>query len=370
MAESITRITVFVASPGDVTVERDIVKDTIDRINESELLGENAIVQLKRCETHAWPGFGEDAQSVINHQIGPYDVFVGIMWNRIGTRTGRAVSGTVEEFETAYTAWKEHKRPSLMFYFNRQPSDLATVPEIEQKVEVVKFKQRLQGLGALYWEYNGPDDFRRIAMTHLIAELKTHMPSRLVVTDSTTNNSEDFTNTMDWSRLTKIGAWTFDSTMNEIRGSGVYEFLLSRRDYGRKDFRIKAGLLFANYGRFQHAGMDSANAGIVLGWQDQGRSRRYYNLLFTGRRLLLEAVGFRGADDYRDFKHFDEGVEFIVEDGRQYEIAVSVSSIAVDVFIDNEIRYSVATPKDIEGRVGLRPWRSAITCTKFVAYES
>jgi hypothetical protein len=141
MTDLVNRITVFVATPGDVAKERDVVKEAIVQINQLALLGESTVVVLKRWETHAWPGFGEDAQSVINRQIGPYDVFVGIMWNRIGTPTGRAASGTVEEFERAYVAWKQHKRPALMFYFNRSPSDLSTENELEQKMEVLKFRK-------------------------------------------------------------------------------------------------------------------------------------------------------------------------------------------------------------------------------------
>ncbi len=182
--------------------------------------------------------------------------------------------------------------------------------------------------------------------------------------------SESFAEPDQWSRLLRIGSWTFDPTTKEIRGTGVYEFLLSTYTYGLRDYRIKARLSFGNYSTYQDAGMDTANAGIVLGWQEQGKGRRYYNLLFNGRRILLEAVGFTGADDYRDFKHFNEGVPFIIEDGRRYDIAISVTSLAIDVFVDNVLLYSVATPKDIEGRVGLRPWRSEITCSKFVVFES
>src|SRR5512132_2172722 len=37
----------------------------------------------------------------------------GIMWNRLGTPTGDAASGTVEEFDRAYRRWLTHKQPKL-----------------------------------------------------------------------------------------------------------------------------------------------------------------------------------------------------------------------------------------------------------------
>ncbi len=100
MPDTVRLIRVFVASPGDLADERSIVGEVIDHLNEAVLLGDNVKVELMRWETHAWPGFGDDAQSVINKQIRPYDVFVGIMWNRIGSPTGRAISGTVAGIRT------------------------------------------------------------------------------------------------------------------------------------------------------------------------------------------------------------------------------------------------------------------------------
>ena len=169
--DNVTRITVFVASPGDVPKERDAVKDIIDDINETGVLP-GIVLQLTRWETHAWPGFGEDAQAVINQQIGGYDIFVGIMWNRLGTPTKRSTSGTVEEFERAYALWKAHQRPSLLFYFNRQPFDFDTSEQVKQKLLVVEFRETLRKLGGLYWEYTTIESFTKDLRRHLIQEVK------------------------------------------------------------------------------------------------------------------------------------------------------------------------------------------------------
>jgi hypothetical protein len=56
-------------------------------------------LELVRWETHAYPSFGDDPQAVINEQIpDDFDLFLGLMWYRFGTPTGRAGSGTLEEF--------------------------------------------------------------------------------------------------------------------------------------------------------------------------------------------------------------------------------------------------------------------------------
>ena len=69
-------------------------------------------LELVRWETHVRPGIAADAQAVVNPQIGPYDLFIGILWNRFGTPTGRAESGTREEFDQAYARW-QHDPGSL-----------------------------------------------------------------------------------------------------------------------------------------------------------------------------------------------------------------------------------------------------------------
>ena len=49
-----------------------------------------------------------------------YDLFIGLMWRRLGTPTPRAISGTVEEFELAVKAHEQVGKPDIWFYF-RQP---------------------------------------------------------------------------------------------------------------------------------------------------------------------------------------------------------------------------------------------------------
>ena len=171
MPEMVSKVAIFVGSPGDVAEERKIVSQTVDDLNVSLASWRGIVLELKRWETHVWPGFGKDAQDVINERVGQYDIFVGIFWNRFGTPTGRSSSGTAEEFERAYNMWKTHKRPALMLYFRRSPVDLSSLEEIQQKQQLLEFKQSLQRLGALFREYSDLDEFRRLLLVHLTQEL-------------------------------------------------------------------------------------------------------------------------------------------------------------------------------------------------------
>lgn len=172
MPEQVTRLRVFVASPSDVADERDRLAREIERLNRT--LGQDAkvVLELVRWETHTWPGFGEDAQAVINEQIAPYDIFVGIMWRRLGSRTGRSPSGTVEEFERAYELWKTHRRPHIMFYFNRAPFEPSNEEARSQADAVRAFKNVVSRRGGLWHEYDGAQHFADLVHEHLYSEVR------------------------------------------------------------------------------------------------------------------------------------------------------------------------------------------------------
>jgi hypothetical protein len=171
MAELVRKVRIFLASPGDVAAERKSVGQVVDDLNVGFASARDTVLELVRWETHVWPGFGEDAQDVINERIGAYDVFIGVFWNRLGTPTGRSRAGTVEEIERAYGLWQRHRRPAIMLYFRRSPADLSTIEELEQKRGVIEFRNSVQRLGALVREYSDLDEFGRLVSLHLIQEL-------------------------------------------------------------------------------------------------------------------------------------------------------------------------------------------------------
>ena len=171
------RIRVFAASPGDVPQERDAVSIVVEELRRTVAPLIPVELETVRWETHAWPGAGKDAQDVINTQIGEYDVFVGIMWKRFGTRTKRAAAGTAEEFERAYDLFKRYGRPKIMFYFRGTPFFTTDLKEIGQFRRVILFRKALEKYGVLFWPYSDALDFERRFrehLTHQIGQLRSH----------------------------------------------------------------------------------------------------------------------------------------------------------------------------------------------------
>ncbi len=166
-------LSVFVASPSDVEAERGKLEDVIREFNVAWSREFSVRFDLVRWETHAHPGTGADAQDVINEQIpDDYDLFVGIMWHRYGTPTGRAGSGTVEEFDRAKTRYdNDPKSIQLMIYFKDEPVPPSKL-DPEQLAKVNVFRESLGDEGALYWKFDEVEQFEKLIRLHLIRQFQ------------------------------------------------------------------------------------------------------------------------------------------------------------------------------------------------------
>jgi hypothetical protein len=174
----VEELQIFLASPSDVPTEKDrYVDQVIDEINRTVAPDKGVRLRVFRSGKNTFPSYGEDGQAVVNEQIGKmgdYSLFIGIMWNRIGTATPRAESGTVEEFELAVKALKKKGQPQIWFYFRQSAARLNTVEELEQRRKVLAFRTRVQrrskrGSGALLTcDYDKPADFRDKFREHIL----------------------------------------------------------------------------------------------------------------------------------------------------------------------------------------------------------
>ncbi len=112
----VEKLLVFLAAPSDVPTECRSVGQIVEELNRTVASEKNVVLEVVRSENDAFPGYGQDAQALINAQIAEmakYALFVGIMWNSVGTPTPRATSGTIEEFERAVQA--QNKLGNLRF---------------------------------------------------------------------------------------------------------------------------------------------------------------------------------------------------------------------------------------------------------------
>ena len=167
------QITVLLASPGDIRAERKAVREAAESINRVSGEDQGFHLVVKGWETHTRPAAGR-AQGTINDQIGPTDIFLGIMWHRLGTPTGKAASGTVEEYERArrrHVRSRAKRKPSVMFYFRQGLPRNGAGFDPDQYKAVQAFKKRVFK-NNLAHEYSGPKAFAALIRDHLAIEAR------------------------------------------------------------------------------------------------------------------------------------------------------------------------------------------------------
>jgi hypothetical protein len=154
MAYSARVFRVLIASPSDVEEERDAVVSVIQAWNDLHSRSREIVLLPLRWETHTAPEFGTRPQEVINRAIvDDCDLVVGIFWTRLGSPSGKADSGTIEEIERASKANKP-----IMLYFSRteiNPHDI----DMDQLSRLKLFENRVKQ-NSLVESYRSKNQFR------------------------------------------------------------------------------------------------------------------------------------------------------------------------------------------------------------------
>ncbi len=152
---------VLISSPSDVKKERDLSEIIIHRFNSLHGVRHKIILMPVRWETDCYPILGSRPQEMINNQIvKDCDLLIALFWTRLGTPTGKAESGTIEEIE-------EHLRANkpAMLYFSNTPVAPNLVDQNQlESVQKIKKKFREKGL---YNEFSDPSEFEKSFTIHL-----------------------------------------------------------------------------------------------------------------------------------------------------------------------------------------------------------
>jgi tetratricopeptide (TPR) repeat protein len=125
-----SQVRVFVSSPGDLRRERLLVADvcqdlaSILKRDVRALLWEGAGPKHPESPPFAAEVTGLEPQAVIDNQVrdalGGYDIYVGMIWLRMGTPTGSWRSGTEAEFRYALNGFQQEGRPRKLFFYTKR----------------------------------------------------------------------------------------------------------------------------------------------------------------------------------------------------------------------------------------------------------
>lgn len=169
MANKITDIAVFISCPSNLNELRGVAEKAIQEVSETLKVTHGYVLTPISWKEDIVPGVGADGQDVINSQtIDKYDIYLGIMGSKFGTKTPRAGSGTEEEFDLAINAFhKDPTRIRILFYLQAFGVDPFGI-DLTELAKVQQFRTKLQQKGILYKELPNLDEALKSLKAHLL----------------------------------------------------------------------------------------------------------------------------------------------------------------------------------------------------------
>lgn len=144
----------MIASPGDVSEERNVIRSALHDWNDINSVNSRMMLAPVGWDSHSSPELGTRPQELINNRIlKNCDLLVGVFWTRLGSPTGKAQSGTVEEIQEHLSVGKP-----AMIYFSSKPAAPDSI-DIEQYAQLKAFKGWCKSQG-LIEEFENIEQFR------------------------------------------------------------------------------------------------------------------------------------------------------------------------------------------------------------------
>lgn len=163
---------VLIASPSDLAEERQAATDAVNDWNAQHAVAESVVLLPVKWETHAIPQSGVTPQKAINDQlVSRCDILLGMFWTRLGTSTGVAESGTVEEIDQFVAAGK----PALLYFSSRliDPNRI----DLKQHRKLKSFKTATYNK-ALTGSFSHVNELRQTLVRDLMNVVRTQKSSR------------------------------------------------------------------------------------------------------------------------------------------------------------------------------------------------
>lgn len=157
---------VMVGSPSDIASALSVVREALARWNVMHSQDKGVVFLPMSWETHSSPELDSSAQAVINRQlISRSDLLIAVFWTRLGTPTGEADSGTVEEILKHI----EQGKP-VMLYFCEKDVPFSQLHH-DQHAKLGVFRSKVEGL---YDTFKTDDQLHEKVERHLNEKLREH----------------------------------------------------------------------------------------------------------------------------------------------------------------------------------------------------
>jgi hypothetical protein len=278
LAYSALVIPVMIASPGDVAEERNIAREVIHDWNDINSQRSKVMLAAVGWDSHSSPELGARPQQLINERVlKDCDLLVGIFWTRLGTPTGKAQSGTVEEIEEHVASGKP-----AMIYFSSKPVSLESV-EIEQYRQVKGIRDSWQKRG-LIETFDDAQEFRQKlakqlqlclnSNEYLLKLLKQEEPALKVESKEVGGRSRaTYQISTDATALLKAAASDEHGTIVKMEYMGGQQIKAGKKAFGESSRR--------EFTKWEAALKELLKLGLVV---DRGYKGEYFELTHEGWR--------------------------------------------------------------------------------------
>jgi hypothetical protein len=203
---------VLIASPSDLGEEREAATLAVNDWNAQHAAAEGIVLLPVKWETHSRPASGVRPQSAINTQlVQSCDLLVGMFWTRIGSPTGVAESGTVEEIDQ----FVANKRPALL-YFSSRPIDPNKI-DLKQHRKLRAFKATTYS-SALTGSFASIDELRATLLRDLMSQIRAMKLARPAGRRSKLETAKQLTEILAMQKQLNISPAEFESYWDQYVG--------------------------------------------------------------------------------------------------------------------------------------------------------
>ncbi len=288
MLTTVRVLNVFLASPSDVTPEREAAEEVVNQLNKSLAQRSNWHIRLHRWEDVS-PGAGRP-QELINPAVDGCNLFIGLLWEHWGLPTGSYSSGFEEEYERALARRKQTHEPQLWLVFKKADAAKLKDPG-PQLAKVLEFRKNQIALReVLFKDVSDFEDWKSKLtfwlFEHVLflvaSETKNDQspPVSAPEPESLETSSNQQVNSAAEDQETSVQLLEITNSLMRVIKSGRLEF--SRQDAKHlQEFDIARLFLFS---------------ATLMSWRSTGETLRTHemNLLYKYRqRLELTAPEYR-----------------------------------------------------------------------------
>lgn len=168
MSNIVRIVRVFLASPGDLGEERQLVNEAIEEINKKIAPYLGFRVDLMGWED-TLSGSGRP-QEIINKDLDLCDLFIGMLWRKWGTppsKKGKFSSGFEEEYTLSLEKSENGGSPEIAIYLKDIDPELLNDPGDDLK-KVLAFKKNLtEEKKILFQDFSQPEGLQKLVRLKL-----------------------------------------------------------------------------------------------------------------------------------------------------------------------------------------------------------